>query len=253
MTVQFKDYANKYKNIKMERSPDGILLVTLHQNGNSFVITDQSHTELGYAFEDIGADRENKVIILTGAGKNFCSGAEFSDPAKLTSPEGVATLDWEARQIITNLLNIEVPMIAAINGPVYLHSDIPLLCDIVLSADTAEFEDGGHFTNGIVPGDGIYTVWALAIGATRAKYFVLTGQTLSAQEALTLGALNEVIPAAQLMARAWEHAEKLVKLPNLVRRYTRVCMVQRLKTQLLSDTVYGLALEGLALESLAYH
>ncbi len=105
----------------------------------------------------------------------------------------MVTLDWEARQVLTNLLNIEVPMIAAINGPVYLHSDIPLLCDIVLAADTADFQDGGHFTGGLVPGDGIYTVWSLAMGPTRAKYFLLTGQTLPARQALELGVINEVV------------------------------------------------------------
>ncbi|WP_082116020.1 enoyl-CoA hydratase/isomerase family protein [Hymenobacter terrenus] len=251
MNTPFDVYSQQYPNIRMERSPEGVLLVTLHEEGGPFLITERSHPDLSYAFEDIGADRDNKVVILTGAGEAFCTGARFADPAALTTPQGVATLDWEARQLITNYLNIEVPVVAAINGPVTLHSDIPLLADIVLAADTATFQDGGHFTGGLVPGDGIYTVWSAVLGPSRAKYFLLTGQTLSAAEALQVGAVNEVVPRAALLDRAWEHANRLAQLPNLVRRYTRVIVTQRLKSQLQADMGYGLALEGLALESLA--
>ncbi len=251
MVVQFKDYADRYPNLKMERR-NGILQVTLHEEGDSFYITDESHRDLGYAFADIGADRENKVVILTGAGESFMAGARFKDPAALISPIGVDTLYWEGRQLLLNLLDIEVPVIAAVNGPVHIHSDVPLLCDMVLGSETATFQDGGHFTSGLVPADGLQVIWPLVIGLTRAKYFLLTGQTLTAHEAKKYGAVNEVLPADQLLARAWEHAEKLAALPNLTRRYTRVVVTQRLKGEMLAGTGYGLALEGLAMVDLNY-
>ncbi|GAB3740284.1 enoyl-CoA hydratase/isomerase family protein [Spirosoma lituiforme] len=249
MVVQFSEYADRYPNLKMERR-DGILQVTLHEKGNSFLITDQSHRDLGYAFADIGADRENKVVILTGAGDSFMAGARFSDPSSLTTSMGVDTLYWEGRQLLLNLLDIEVPVIAAVNGPVNIHSDVPLLCDIVLTSETATFHDSAHFTAGLVPADGLQVIWPLAIGLTRAKYFLLTGQTLTAQQAKQYGAVNEVLPADKLLARAWEHAERLAALPNLTRRYTRVVVTQRLKSEMLSGMGYGLALEGLAMVAL---
>ncbi len=251
MIVQFKDYADRYPNLKMERR-DGILQVTLHEEGDSFLITDESHRDLGYAFADIGADRENKIVILTGAGDSFMAGARFNDPAALTSSIGVDTLYWEGRQLLLNLLDIEVPVIAAVNGPVSIHSDVPLLCDMVLASETATFQDAGHFTSGLVPADGLQVIWPLAIGLTRAKYFLLTGQTLTAREAMKYGAVNEVLPADKLLDRAWEHARKLAALPNLTRRYTRVVVTQRLKGEMLAGTGYGLALEGLAMVDLNY-
>ena len=107
-----------------------------------------------------------------------------------------------------NLLNIEVPVISAINGPAWRHGEIPLLSDIVLAADTAAFQDLRAFLpNGLVPGDGMHIVMPLLLGMNRGRYFLLTGQTLSAQEAKDLGLVAEVLPPDKVLARAWEHAE----------------------------------------------
>jgi len=144
-----------------------------------------------------------------------------------------------------NLLDIEVPMIAAVNGPALVHAEIAVLCDIVLAADSAAFQDAPHFKGGTVPGDGVHLVWPLVLGTNRGRYFLLTGQKLSAQEALSLGVVNEVVPHAQLLSRAWELAEQLVKQPLLTLRYARVVLTQQLKRLMLDDLGYGLALEGL--------
>jgi len=102
-----------------------------------------------------------------------------------------------------NLLNIEIPVISAINGPAWRHSEIPLLCDIVLAAETAQFQDSAHFTSEVVPGDGMHIVYPLLLGMNRGRYFLMTGQTLDAAEALRLGLVAEVLPPDKLMARAW--------------------------------------------------
>ena len=86
-----------------------------------------------------------------------------------------------------NLLNIEVPMISAVNGPAMRHSEMPLLCDIVLAAEEASFQDFRYFVGGLMPGDGVHIVYPLLLGLNRGRYFLLTGQTISAAEAKTLG------------------------------------------------------------------
>jgi enoyl-CoA hydratase/carnithine racemase len=154
---------------------------------------------------------------------------------------------WEGRALLMNLLNIEVPVIAAINGPAWRHGEIPLLSDIVLAADTAAFQDSAHFQNGLVPGDGMHIVMPLLMGVNRGRYFLLTGQTLSAQEAKVLGLVAEVLPPDKVLARAWEHADALASKPTLLLRYTRLMFTEHLKKRMQDLLGYGLAMEGLAL------
>src|SRR5215475_16080772 len=105
-------------------------------------------------------------------------------------------------------------MIAAVNGPAIIHAELAVLCDIVLAADTAVFQDAPHFPGGLVPGDGVHVVWPLVLGANRGRYFLLTGQKLSAQEALNLGVVSEIVPREKLLARAWELARQISLKPD---------------------------------------
>ncbi|MGE0820533.1 MAG: enoyl-CoA hydratase/isomerase family protein [Candidatus Binatia bacterium] len=242
--THLEDYANKYQDMRMQRR-NGILEVTFHTKGGPLQWNESVHRELGYACTDIGADPENKVVILTGTGDTFCGELDFSSFGQLGTPRGWDKIYWEGKRMLMNLLDIEVPMIAAVNGPALVHAEIAVLCDIVLAADTAAFQDAPHFPNGIVPGDGVHVVWPLLLGANRGRYFLLTGQKLSAHQALELGVVNEVLPRDQLLARAWALAEQLVKQPPLTLRYARVAMVQQLKRMMLDNLGYGLAVEGL--------
>ena len=245
----FDSYATKYQHLRMERR-DGILQVTLHSDGKTLRWGGGPHGELGPAFRDIGADPDTKVIILTGTGDSFIEEVDASNvgqrlPATQMSPRTWDHIYWNAKQLLMNLLEIEVPMIAAVNGPVFIHAELAVLCDIVLAADHAVFQDAPHFPNGLVPGDGVHVVWPLVLGINRGRYFLLTGQKLSAQEAMQMGVVNEVMPAAQLLARAWELAAQLAQQPPLTLRYARVVLTQRLKQLMLEHLGHGLALQGL--------
>ncbi len=248
--TEFKDYAKKYSNIRMERQ-DGILEITFHTDGGSLVWGGGPHAQFGPAFYDIGRDNENKIVIMTGTGDAFIEEISPETLSERLPKSKITPTVWDhiysdAKRLIMNLLDIEVPVIAAVNGPVNIHAELAVLSDIVLASDAAAFQDAPHFPNGLVPGDGVHVIWPHLLGRNRGRYFLLTGERLSAQEALRLGVVAEVLPKEKLLPRARELAKQILRQPPITIRYARVVMTQELKTLMLEHLSHGLALQGVA-------
>ena len=249
---RFDDYVNKYTEIKLERR-NGILQMTLHTKGGPVRWGPTIQAELVDAFTQIGADRGNRIIILTGAGNEF-SGPRaepgysfYREVSHHITANLLDTIHWNAHRLMTRMLDIEVPMIGVVNGPAMRHSEIPLMCDIVIASDDATFEDTAHFKLASqTPGDGIGIVYTMLLGLNRARYFMLTGQVIGAKEAKELGLVAEVMSREQLLPRAWELAGQLAEKNDLLLRYTRVTLIQPLKKWIEQEVMYHLALESLA-------
>jgi len=221
------EYQDKYQHIKFERDDDGILEMTLHTGGDSLIWTARVHDELGYAFTDVSTDRENRVVVLTGSGDSFCAEIDFTTFG-LATPLDWSHIAFEGRRLVRNLLDIEVPIVAAINGPATIHPEVPILSDITIASTTVVFQDGPHFPSGIVPGDGAQFIWPHLLGLNRGRYFLLTGQELDAQASLELGVVNEVLPQDQVLDRARELARGIASKTDLAIRYTRILMKREL-------------------------
>lgn len=248
--TRFADYQNSFPNARLTRSASGVLEVALHTDGGKLVFNGHTHEQFVDLFHAIGEDRDNRVVILTGSGDAFMDAID-PEGFDFFSPMGYDKILREGRKVLANILDIEVPMIAALNGPVLLHSEYALLADIILATPETVFQDKPHFDFGIVPGDGVNLLWPEVIGSVRGRYFILTRQVLDAETAKDYGAVNEIVPAGQLLARAHEIAESLAALPPLTGRYTRIALTQKLRRIIDEGAGYGLALEGISAADVA--
>lgn len=247
----FEDYANRYETVRLERH-DGILELTIHNQGKEAVWAagrGQIHEELGHAFYDVAHDPQNRIVIITGTGDEFLTRSDYSDP------EPVSAAYWgriyqEGKDLLQNLLAIEVPVIGAVNGPAFIHAEIPTMSDIVIASEKAAFADKAHSPTGLVPGDGVHVWWPMLLGPNRGRHFLLTGSEISAEEAKALGFVAEVVPHGTTMDRARVIAAELAQKPTEMLRFSRVAMVQHIKRRMLDDLGYGLMLEGMGVMSM---
>lgn len=241
---RFENYKDSFPHAAMTRS-DGILELTLHTDGDSLQWTFEAHHELGYLWQTIGADPENKLILLTGAGDMFITHAGPSYRAKRPDAREWIYDHTEAKRLVTALLEIEQPIVTAMNGPVFGHSELPLLTDIIVASEDTYFQDP-HVKNGLVPGDGIHVVLPLLLGLNRAKYYMLTGKRITAAEALGLGLIGEVLPKGEVLGRARELAAEIMQAPEGVVRLFRPTVMQHVKRLMLDGLSHGLMIEGMA-------
>jgi enoyl-CoA hydratase/carnithine racemase len=238
------DYFSAYHNLKVTRDANGVLVAEFHSDGGPFIMTAPAHTEFVDAFYRIAQDRANKIVILTGAGREFIADVDWSSFGDVTDPGVWSQVHDEGVQVLENIANIRVPVIAAIEGRAHVHSDYALLASVIVAADGATFQDVAHFAAGIAPGDGIFTTWSYRAGAGRAEAFLLNPQPLTARTAHEWGVVAEVVPNGTALSRARELAELYLKAPEVTRRNTRVHFIQPLKERIVREVGYGLSLEG---------
>src|ERR1700730_11104346 len=246
----FDTYRDSFPNARLARSKTGVLEVALHTNGGTRLFDGHTHEQFVDLFHAIGSDADNRVVILTGSGGAFME-AISPEGFDFFTPQGYDKIYREGKKVLMNILDIEVPLIAAVNGPVLLHSEYVLLADVVLATPSTFFKSKPHFEFSIVPGDGVNLLWQEAIGTIRGRYFILTRQELDAQTAKEWGAVTEIVPADKLLPRAREIAEGLSKLPPLTTRYTRIALTQKLRRIIDEGVTLGLALEGISAADVA--
>ena len=238
------NYFADYDHLKLTRDDKGVLVAEFHTNGGPFIMTAPAHTQFVDAFYRIAQDRANKIVILTGAGGEFITDVNWSSFGDVTDPGVWSPVHDEGVQVLENIANIRVPVIAAIEGRAHVHSDYALLASVIVAAEGATFQDVAHFSAGVAPGDGIFTTWSYRAGAGRAEAFLLNPHPLPARTAYEWGVVAEVVPNGKAISRARELAELYLKAPEVTRRNTRIHFIQPLKERIVREVGYGLSLEG---------
>lgn len=225
------DYSS-YTGLRLTKSA-GIMTVTISNPGRRNAITGTQSEELTRIWDDVWKDPEVSVIILTGEGQDFCSGADVAGlaqgaPGRGRPPAGhrvpVNPVSRAARKHIYGILECEKPIIAKVRGVAYgMGVNIALACDMVFAAPGARFCDS-HVKAGMVAGDGGVLLWPLLVGMHRAKEYLLTGEPVEAEKAAEIGLINACLPDDQLDAHVQGLAEKLRDLPPHAVNYTKAAL-----------------------------
>ncbi|MGB7406831.1 MAG: enoyl-CoA hydratase/isomerase family protein [Pacificimonas sp.] len=180
------------------------------------------HDELAQVFTAMQRDAGSDICILSGKGRAFCAGGDFDwFEEQIDHPEKFRDIAWDAKRIVSSLLDMEKPIICRLNGAAAgLGATIALLCDIIVADETAKIGDP-HVKVGLVAGDGGALIWPQLVGYAKAKELLMTGDMLWAAEAQNLGLINYAVPADKLDAKVGELVAKIAGNPKWAVRWTK--------------------------------
>jgi enoyl-CoA hydratase len=215
------DYAD-YQHLLFDRRPNGVVLITINRPEVMNATNARLHWELTQVWLTIDADPAARVALVTGAGRAFSAGGDISLVEEMTTNhEAVARTLREAADLVYNMINLDKPVISAINGvAVGAGLVVALLADVSIISETARFTDG-HTRLGVAAGDHAAIIWPLLCGMAKAKYYLLTSDFIDGREAERIGLVSRCVPADKVMETAQGVAEALAGGSQHAIRFTK--------------------------------
>jgi enoyl-CoA hydratase len=194
--VNFDDY----KDLSLRREGK-VVYAAFNRPETMNAIVDATHDDLDRLFDDVAADPQTNVLVLTGAGRAFSAGGNIEEMVHcLEHPEMFHRNAVRGERHILNILNCPKPVIAKLNGAaIGLGATLALFCDIVVAARHAKIADP-HVQLGLSAGDGGAIIWPALMGFARARAFLYTGDPVTGEEAERLGLIYRALPAEELDA-----------------------------------------------------
>jgi len=238
-----------YQYILLEKE-EGIATIILNRPERLNALIPQMRVEMREALEDVAADADIRVLILTGAGRGFCSGADVGTVAERTEmaedePERALLLQPVATpRLLALMRNLNKPTICALNGVAAgAGTGLALTCDIIIASEQARFRIA--FTRmGLPPADGISYLLPRRIGTHRALELVYTNDMIDAIEMERIGLVNKVVPHDKLIGAAKEMARKMFQIPPLTLALSKQCIYKGaatpdIESQIIMDNLVG--------------
>ncbi len=251
--THLEDYKDKYPEwFRFKRTDNGILEMNFHRDGEAFRWSIDAHSALVDLLHDINNDWENEVLLITGTGEAFLGQIDASNWAAhgYNTPydwyKGYQVMYKRQYSEVRAWLDLDIPTISAVNGPVILHPELSFVHDIVLITPNTTLSQMHAAGLHIVPGDGCNTFWNELVGPNRANYLQLTGKALDAQQILDLGIAGEIVDEDKIIDRAYELADQCFMQANpWQRRLTHAVLNQRWRRAYERDLHFDLAHETL--------
>ena len=230
--------------IRIDRDGDLLHVTIDHPTSPVNAVDSALHDDVGELFRWLKTEGDARAVVLSGGSKRaFSAGGDFDWFPSLRKVELLDPLRRAAKQLVWDLLDVEVPIVCALNGSAAgLGASVALLCDVIVMSDRAVIVDP-HVNVGLVAGDGGAAVWPLLVGPLVAKRHLLLGDPLTAVEALRLGIAAEVCPSGEVLERALVWARRLAAQPPIAVRGTKVAVNAQLKRALLDSFDLSTALE----------
>jgi enoyl-CoA hydratase len=211
-----------YQHLKLERKPGNVMLITLNRPEVLNAAHEAMHSELATIWADLGRDEETRVVVVTGAGRAFSAGGDLGMVERqIGNYDLVTSMLKEMSDLVYNMANCEKPIVSAINGvAVGAGLVVALLADISICATDARLGDG-HVRLGVAAGDHAAIIWPLLCGMAKAKYFLLTNEPMTGEEAECHNLVALAVDADQLEAKSIAVATKLAKSAPTALRMTK--------------------------------
>lgn len=239
-----------YDTLTVERTgkEDDVVRIAL-DNGDLNLVDGDMHTELPDAFRD-AYEMDGRVVVLTGEGEAFSGGGDVNWMQQwVEEPEYFEQVAREGEAVIENLVDIEKPVIARINGDAAgLGANVALCCDMTVMAEGSRIGDP-HVKVGLAAGDGGAVIWPLLLGLNKAKEFLMTGRLVEAAEAADIGLVNYAVPEDELDAKVDELVDELATLPQPAVRYSKMAANAWLEQGVQDILRKSLAMEGMSARS----
>lgn len=216
------DYS-QYRDLKIRHLEPGILEIVMGEEGGKLsTATARMHAELAGIWLDVDRDPEVRVAILRGAGKGFSAGGDLGMVEEITRDFAARVRVWrEARDLVYNVINCSKLVVSAMHGPAVGAGLVAgLLADVSIAAKNARIIDG-HTRLGVAAGDHSAIVWPLLCGMAKAKYYLLTCEQVSGEEAERIGLVSLTCEQDELQAKALEVARRLAAGAQTAMRWTK--------------------------------
>jgi len=224
------DYG-KFQHLQFEHTDSGILNITINRPERLNATDERLHWELSRVWLDVADDPKAKVAVITGAGdKAFSAGGDLEMIEGYNrDAEKITQVMREAADIVYNMVNLEKPIISAINGTaVGAGLAVAMMADISIMNENARLTDG-HTRLGVGAGDHSAIIWPLLCGMAKAKYYLLTCDFIDGREAERIGLVSMAVPPEEVRPRAQKVAEKLAAGPQHALRFTKRSLNQWLR------------------------
>jgi len=230
---------------ELEVTADGpVLVVRLNRPEQLNATNHQLHRGLAGLFPQIDADDAVRAVVLTGNGRAFSAGGDFTYLDELSrDPVRRKETLAHGRQLVTGMVACRVPIVAAVNGPaVGLGCSLVALSDIVFMAESTHLADP-HVLMGLVAADGGPVTWPLMISLQLAKEYALTGDRIPAKRAAEIGLVNHVCPDDEVVAQALACAHRIATLPRQAVEDTKRVLNLHLERAILATLDFALSAE----------